>query len=84
MVATSIFFIGIIAVQVGAAEPAGRAGGPNSPWTSPQNMERTMTQSPISAASKVKAPTLILDDMGDYRVAITESFECSTRSRTMA
>jgi len=38
-------------------------------------MERTMAQSPISAASKVKAPTLILHDTGDYRVAITESFE---------
>ncbi len=34
-----------------------------------------MAQSPISAASKVKAPTLILHDTGDYRVAITESFE---------
>ena len=53
----------------------GGGGGGNSPWTSPQNMERTMAQSPISAASKVKAPTLILHDTGDYRVAITESFE---------
>jgi len=53
----------------------GRAGGPNSPWTSAENMQRTMAQSPISAASKVKAPTLILHDTGDYRVAITESFE---------
>jgi len=34
-----------------------------------------MKQSPISAASKGKAPTLILHDTGDYRVAITESFE---------
>jgi dipeptidyl aminopeptidase/acylaminoacyl peptidase len=53
----------------------GGGGGGNSPWTNPQNMERTMAQSPISAASKVKAPTLILHDTGDYRVAITESFE---------
>ena len=46
-----------------------------SAYTSPQNMEREMAQSPISMVSKVKAPTLILHDTGDYRVAITESFE---------
>ena len=60
--------------QYNFSDGAGGGGG-NSPWTSPQNMERTMAQSPISAASKVKAPTLILHDTGDYRVAITESFE---------
>src|SRR4029450_9891384 len=59
----------------------GRAGGPNPPWTSPQNMERTMAQSPISAAGKVKAPTLILHDTGDYRVPIMESFEWFTGLR---
>jgi len=51
------------------------AGGGGSPYTSPQAMERALAQSPISMASKVKAPTLILHDTGDYRVAITESFE---------
>ena len=60
--------------QYNFSDSAGGGGG-NSPWTNPQNMERTMAQSPISAASKVKAPTLILHDTGDYRVAITESFE---------
>ena len=60
--------------QYNFSDGAGGGGG-NSPWTSPQNMERTMAQSPISTASKVKAPTLILHDTGDYRVAITESFE---------
>ncbi len=60
--------------QYNFSDSAGGGGG-NSPWTSPQNMERTMAQSPISMASKVKAPTLILHDTGDYRVAITESFE---------
>ena len=34
-----------------------------------------MAQSPISAASKVKAPTLILHNTDDYRVTITQSFE---------
>ena len=62
--------------QYNFSDSAGGGGdGGNSPWTSPQNMERTMAQSPISMASKVKAPTLILHDTGDYRVAITESFE---------
>jgi dipeptidyl aminopeptidase/acylaminoacyl peptidase len=60
--------------QYNFSDGAGGGGG-NSPWTTPQNMERMMAQSPISAASKVKAPTLILHDTGDYRVAITESFE---------
>jgi dipeptidyl aminopeptidase/acylaminoacyl peptidase len=60
--------------QYNFSDGAGGGGG-NSPWTTAQNMERTMAQSPISAVSKVKAPTLILHDTGDYRVAITESFE---------
>ena len=38
-------------------------------------MDRMRAQSPITYANKVKAPTLILHDTGDYRVAITESFE---------
>lgn len=38
-------------------------------------MARELAQSPISMASKVKAPTLILHDTGDYRVPIMESFE---------
>jgi dipeptidyl aminopeptidase/acylaminoacyl peptidase len=46
-----------------------------SAYISQQNMDREMAQSPISMASKVKAPTLILHDTGDYRVAITESYE---------
>ena len=46
-----------------------------SAYISPENMAREMAQSPISMVSKVKAPTLILHDTGDYRVAITESFE---------
>ena len=60
--------------QYDFSDSAGGGGG-NSPWSTPQNMDRTMVQSPISMVSKVKAPTLILHDTGDYRVAITESFE---------
>jgi len=34
-----------------------------------------LAQSPISYVSKIKAPTLVLSDTGDYRVPITQSFE---------
>jgi dipeptidyl aminopeptidase/acylaminoacyl peptidase len=33
------------------------------------------TQSPITYALKIKAPTLIMSDTGDYRVTITQSFK---------
>jgi len=39
------------------------------------NMKRELDQSPISKVNQVKAPTLILHDTGDFRVAMTESFE---------
>lgn len=32
-------------------------------------------QSPITYASKIKAPTLIMSDTGDYRVTIMQSFK---------
>ena len=50
------------------------AGG-GAAYTSPENMARELAQSPISMVSKVKAPTLILHDTGDYRVPYMESFE---------
>jgi len=50
------------------------AGG-GSPYANPEALAREMAQSPISSASKVKAPTLILHNTGDYRVPITESFQ---------
>jgi dipeptidyl aminopeptidase/acylaminoacyl peptidase len=39
------------------------------------HMAAYMEQSPITYANKIKAPTLILSDTGDYRVPITQSFE---------
>jgi dipeptidyl aminopeptidase/acylaminoacyl peptidase len=39
------------------------------------HMAAYLEQSPITYASKIKAPTLILSDTGDYRVPITQSFE---------
>lgn len=45
-----------------------------SPYTSPQRMKAYLDQSPISYVQNVKAPTLILCDVGDYRVPITQSY----------
>ena len=45
-----------------------------SPWTDPKRMESYRAQSPMTYAPKIKAPTLILSDTGDYRVTITQSY----------
>jgi len=39
------------------------------------NMANYLAQSPISYVGKIKAPTLVLSDTGDYRVPITQSYE---------
>ena len=39
------------------------------------HMPAYLDQSPITYADKIKAPTLILSDTGDYRVPISQSFE---------
>jgi dipeptidyl aminopeptidase/acylaminoacyl peptidase len=47
-------------------------------WGSPysaENIKRYIEQSPITYASKIKTPTLILSDTGDVRVPITQSYE---------
>jgi dipeptidyl aminopeptidase/acylaminoacyl peptidase len=49
--------------------------GANSPWLNPQAFERARAQSPLTSAAKVKAPTLILHNIGDYRVTITQSYK---------
>jgi dienelactone hydrolase len=49
--------------------------GQSSPWVSQQSMDRIHEQSPISYVSKMKAPTLILSDVGDFRVPITQSYK---------
>jgi dipeptidyl aminopeptidase/acylaminoacyl peptidase len=53
----------------------GRGGGSNSPWVNSETMSREREQSPISYAAKIKAPTLILANTGDYRVPITQSYK---------
>jgi dipeptidyl aminopeptidase/acylaminoacyl peptidase len=60
--------------QYNLSDSAG-GGGNGSPWTNPQVMERMRAQSPITNANKIKAPTLILHNVGDYRVTITQSYE---------
>ena len=47
-------------------------------WGSPfsgDNVKKYVEQSPITYASNVKAPTLIMSDAGDVRVPITQSFQ---------
>jgi dipeptidyl aminopeptidase/acylaminoacyl peptidase len=49
--------------------------GNNSPWVDPRAMDRVREQSPITYVSKMKTPTLIMADMGDYRVPPMQSFK---------
>jgi len=50
-----------------------RFGG--SPWTDVKRIQSYREQSPMNYAARIKAPTLILSDTGDYRVPITQSFQ---------
>jgi len=45
-----------------------------SPFTDPKLLQAYREQAPITYATQIKAPTLILCDTGDQRVPITESF----------
>jgi dipeptidyl aminopeptidase/acylaminoacyl peptidase len=46
-----------------------------SPWTSAERMKAFVDQSPITYASKIRTPTLIMQNMGDYRVTPTQAFK---------
>ena len=46
-----------------------------SPWTSADRMKAFMDQSPITYASRIRTPTLIMQNMGDYRVTPTQAFK---------
>lgn len=46
-----------------------------SPYTSEANMKRYLDMSPLTYASKIRTPTLIMSDTGDVRVPITQSYE---------
>lgn len=45
-----------------------------SPYTDPQRMRAAIEQSPITYATRITAPTLILALTGDYRVPIMQSY----------
>ncbi len=45
-----------------------------SPYTDPRRLQAAIEQSPIAYATKVKAPTLLMSNTGDYRVPITQSY----------
>ena len=49
--------------------------GASSPWVDPKAMERMREQSPISSAPKIRTPTLIMTDTGDYRVPPVQSYK---------
>jgi dipeptidyl aminopeptidase/acylaminoacyl peptidase len=46
-----------------------------SPWTSAERMKAFIDQSPITYVTKIKTPTLVMSNMGDYRVTVTQSFK---------
>ena len=45
-----------------------------SPYTDPARMRAYIDQSPITYGPKMRTPTLILTDTGDYRVTPTQSY----------
>ncbi len=45
-----------------------------SPFKSPKLLQAYRDQAPLTYATRIKAPTLVLCDTGDQRVPITESF----------
>jgi dipeptidyl aminopeptidase/acylaminoacyl peptidase len=51
----------------------GALGG--SPWTDAKRRQSYAEQSPITYATRIKAPTLILALSGDYRVTVTQSYQ---------
>ena len=61
--------------QQNFSDGASGGRGTNSPWLNAQAMERERAQSPMTYAGKIKAPTLILANTGDYRVPITQSYK---------
>jgi dipeptidyl aminopeptidase/acylaminoacyl peptidase len=46
-----------------------------SPWTDPKRMQAYIDQSPITYASRIRTPTLVMTNTQDYRVTPTQSFK---------
>ena len=57
----------------GNVQIADNFGG--SPYTSAKLMQAYLDQSPIHYVSRVRTPTLIMSDVGDYRVPPMQSYE---------
>jgi dipeptidyl aminopeptidase/acylaminoacyl peptidase len=45
-----------------------------SPWSSSKRLDSYREQSPMNYVARIKAPTLILSNTGDYRVPVTQSY----------
>jgi dipeptidyl aminopeptidase/acylaminoacyl peptidase len=52
---------------------AGAFGG--SPWTDAKRMQAYIEQSPITYASKMRTPTLVMSNTQDFRVTPTQSYK---------
>jgi dipeptidyl aminopeptidase/acylaminoacyl peptidase len=52
---------------------AGAFGG--SPWTDAKRMQAYIDQSPITYASKMRTPTLVMSNTQDFRVTPTQSYK---------
>ena len=46
-----------------------------SPWTDAKRMQAYIEQSPITYASKIRTPTLVMTNTQDFRVTPTQSFK---------
>lgn len=60
--------------NIGDANVSRGAAIGGSPWVG-DNMQKFTAQSPITDASNIKAPTLILANTGDPRVPVTQSYK---------
>ena len=65
-------WLGMYDLSDGNVTVAESFGG--SPYTSPERMRAYREQSPITYVANVRTPTLVLCDVGDYRVPITMSY----------
>ncbi len=61
--------------NLGDANVRRGAGFGGSPWTDPKRMQSYIEQSPITYASKIRTPTLVMTNTQDFRVTPTQSFK---------
>jgi dipeptidyl aminopeptidase/acylaminoacyl peptidase len=61
--------------NLGDANVRRASGFGGSPWTSAERLKAYAEQSPITYAAKIRTPTLIMTNTGDYRVPPTQAFK---------